>query len=166
MPRGIREVGSIATLICCWLAACRAEPLQNTTAPEQPEPTPPPQEIVLTAHPFHHQTPSELDWAWQKVSRRGKQYRLARREDFKLPGLRSFQYRVLGELFMIVIDQTGKDPSRYKILVLHASDKAEQDYRPYWVACDHDLSRTSLYNSNIGVVAVGTLKQADTRSLF
>ena len=79
---------------------------------------------------------------------------------------------------MIVSDQKVKDTSLYKLLVLYASDYRYKgrNYKPYWVTCNHDLSRTSLWNSNIGVVAieyleaggqkVSVLKRDEAKSAF
>lgn len=145
-------------LICCWLTACcHLTPRSSTLAPQEPT-KPATQEVLLTKHPAPDLTNYNLHLAWVRVSQKGKRYRLTRPQEFKIAGSRSFQCGTLNECFMIVSDQRVKVGSRYKILVLYASDNRRMNYEPHWVKCNHDLSRTSLYNSNIGVVAVEYLE--------
>lgn len=143
----------LVILTCCGLAACRAQPIQNEVAAQHQPTQSATLEIILTRHPAPDLTDNYFNLAWAKVSQNNKRYKLFRPKDSPVAGMRPFQCRILGECFVIVADQRVKDASRYKILVLSASDKG-RNYQSYWVTSNHDLSRTSLWNSNIGVVAI------------
>ncbi|MEW6125599.1 MAG: hypothetical protein AB1757_00935 [Acidobacteriota bacterium] len=149
-------IQGILSLICYGLITCQNQPKQNVITTNENQPQLQKQEIVLSQIPAPDLTDNDFTWAWVKVSKNNKRYKPIRLDEFKISGLRRFQCHQLGECYIIVADQKVKDASRYKILVLYARDYSykHRDYKPYWVTCNYDLTRTSLWNSNIGVVAI------------
>jgi hypothetical protein len=112
------------------------------------------EELVLTTEPWFDQQPAGFNLSWARISRNHRRYRLALPSDFNVSKPRPFQFRSLDLYFAIVIDRKAAGPSKFRLLAMYAADTKRGDYQPFWVTCNGDLSRTKLYNSNAGVVAV------------
>ncbi len=151
----------LTTLISSAFAICDSNSAPSVTTLEQSTTQPARQEIILNKQPAPDLTDHQLHLAWIKISQNNTRYKRFRPKDSPIAGLRSFQCRKLNECFIIVTDQKAKGALRHKILVLYAReyDYKRRNYKPYWVKCDYALSRTSLFNSSIGVVAVEYLEE-------